>query len=802
MSDSYTLSEKEIRNILSDINREHHLQAYKTLKNLTFSSEITKKDLNNFKKNVVNIFKKDNLPRLLTEEELDDIVNIIPLAPSTLKEISEDNNRQLKNVIRRQLSKYKIVVNDDTIREIKKDIEDKFYNSSSQAGDSVGVIASMSIGQPLTQANLNTFHNTGNKNGSDEGLKFVERLLNLSATKNPDKPTKNIIHFKDKNKTREEVFNIGKKLKGITIENLIKPGSKKLMNKLPVEDKYWYANYIKIMKIDPNILKLTEKNSFLRIQLDSSKLYKFDLLISDIVKVIKKTCKISGFRQTIECIASNSYLGIIDIYTFEDFARKKIQDYSQKISKGSNIAIADIEDQIKVFLKNILGNSFKTMYLKGIQGIKSFTVSDPLNITNTFKEISIINARDLDKFSNKPYNLSLEDINYLWYIRITKYFILFVGLNEDKYIKLLEEAGMKIIENNFHDDNPNFIVILPKKRNIKYFDEDTKKSYERYTLKDGRYYDNKEKNWSKTYSPKKLIEEKLNYIRETMLYDIEKKLEDNIVYDVNLFFDPLYHYAYYYYGIAEGNDIISELYSIRQIDFSFSYPDSIHHVNKIFGIEAARFNLSSKYNSGNSMKNINPMNIELLIDFQTAYGYPLSVTSSTVAKQGNSILTSASFESSLDFIFKGSAFGEIDEIKGISSCIMTGSRSRNGTGIVENEFSPDYLEDKDNKLSETYDINNDLEMETSSIVGPCYNTAKIDNILDEIDVDIKVSDEKMLDPPRVKNNKIIDDLLNLEDIVYSQNDQNDDVGEENDLDSVYMNLDIPDAPEDYDGDLL
>ena len=795
MIDSYTLSEKEIKSILNRIDREHHLQAYKTLKALTFSPKTNKKDVEDFKEKVIKLFKKENLPRLLTEAELDEIVSVIPLTPSTLKDIAEDNRRQIKNVIRRQLSKFKIVVNDKTIETIKKDIENKFYKSSSQAGDSVGVIASMSIGQPLTQANLNTFHNTGSKNSSDEGLKFVERLLNLSATKNPDKPTQNIIHFKDKNKTREEIYDIGKKIKGITIEDLIKPNEKKILEKLPSEDKYWYANYIKIMKINPNILK---SNFFLRIKIDTNKLYKYDLVINDVVKVIKRTCRVAGFRETVECISSNSYLGIIDIYTSEEFARKKIQDYTQKLSKNSNLAIADINEQIKIFLKNILANSFKTMYLKGIKGIKNFKISEPLNISSTFNEISIINARDLDKFSSAPYNLKLEDINYLWYVRITKYFIFFVGLNEDKYIKLFQEAGMKIIENNFYDENPHFIVLLPKERNAKYFDEKTKKSYQRYTFKDGRYYDNKEEEWSKSYSPKKLIEEQLSYMREKQLYRIEEKLENNIIKDVNLYFEPLYRYAYYYHIIADGDEIISDLYGIKQIDFSFSYPDSTHHINKIFGIEAARFNLSSKYNSGNDMKNINPMNIELLIDFQTSYGYPLSVTAPTLAKQGNSILTSASFQNSLEYIFKGSAFGEVEQIKGISSCIITGSKSKNGTGIVESEFSKDYLNEENNKLSETFEEDNDLLMETNLIKGSCYKTSQLDNILDETHIEVKVSEEKTLDPPRTfGNTKEIEDILDI-DIEYSQDDET----KEKDLDDFVFDLDIPDAPEPYEGDLL
>jgi len=176
MSDSYSLSEKEINSIIKFIDKEHRLQAYKTLKGLVLAPDITQKDLEKFKKDTIKIYKKDNLPRLLNKDELEKLVNVIPLSPSTLKDIAEDNRKQIKELIYRQLSKFRIAIDENSIAEMEKKILDKFYRSSSQAGDSVGVIASMSIGQPLTQANLNTFHETGTDTGADEGLKFVERF--------------------------------------------------------------------------------------------------------------------------------------------------------------------------------------------------------------------------------------------------------------------------------------------------------------------------------------------------------------------------------------------------------------------------------------------------------------------------------------------------------------------------------------------------------------------------------------------------------------------------------------------------
>lgn len=800
MNDSYILSNAEIKKILNNIDKEYHLEVYKILTNVTFSPKITKKDIKEYSDKVIKLFKVKNLPRLLTEEELEDIVNVIPLVPSTIKDIAIDNNRQIKNKIKSLLSKYRLIIKDDTILKIKDYIVDKFYKSSANPGDSVGVIAALSIGAPLTQDNLNTRHKRGTKNDANSGLKFVERLLNLTATKDTDS-IKNVIHFKDKNKTREEIYNIGKRLKGISIESLIKPNGKNILYKINEEDKNWYKNYLKVKNINTSILK--QNLPFLRIQIDTNKLYNYDLLLEDIIRIIKVNNKALGFKETIECIGSNSLIGIIDIYISEDFARKKLKEFSLRIKKDNNICIGSVEEQVRCFLNKILSNEFKEMIIKGIVGVNSFSISEAIHTTSTFKEVSVVNARDLEKFSKKPYNLKLEDINYLWYIRITKYYIHFMGLDENKYIQLFKEAGLEIVENNFESENPHFIVLMPKDRNVQYIDSNTGRSYKRYKLLDnGRFFDNKDKKWSLNYSPKKLIEENLNYNQEYLLYQINKKLEKSNIEDTNLEFKPIYRYAYYYYVTIEGRNIISELYSNKEVDFKYSYPEEISEINNLFGIEATRFNISSKYNSNSSMEKINPLNIELLIDFQTAYGHPLPVSATTIAQQGNSILTAASFESSLDYIFKGSSVGEKDKIKGISSCIMSGSRCRNGTGIVDCEYSNDYLKDNVNKFIDNQEYIDDFELNIAYSSGACYNTADKDEILDDVFSISNDPKNEKLEPPKMDTPGELEDLLDLEDILSNDLSGTDHYTEKNTFEDNITNLDIPEAPTDDISDSL
>ena len=107
MTDSITLSDTEIKKFLSNIDKKYHLEIFAVLKNAFLKD---KKSLIKIKKDILSLLKDPNLPRSLTEDELDQIVEVIPVMPSPLKEISLDSTAQVRTLIRRQLSKQKFSV--------------------------------------------------------------------------------------------------------------------------------------------------------------------------------------------------------------------------------------------------------------------------------------------------------------------------------------------------------------------------------------------------------------------------------------------------------------------------------------------------------------------------------------------------------------------------------------------------------------------------------------------------------------------------------------------------------------------
>lgn len=789
LNNSYNYSELEIKKIIKGIDKKHHLEVYKILKNSNLAPNISKKDLQRIEDDIKKLFSNKDIPRLLTDKELDDIISIIPATPATFDEISKHNQEQIKETLRRQLSIHKITVSEESINDMKKDILEKFYKSQVAPGESVGTNAAVSIGQRMTQDTLNTFHTVGAKNTVGEGVNSIDKLFNISS-KGPKTAT---IHFKDKNKTKEEITQLERSFRGVNVAMLVK--NKKIMTKIKPEDKVWYDDYHNIMNVD---YSLEDEDKFLRVYFNTFKCFKYEITIMDIVKTIEKNTKTAGIKQTVKCVASDSYTGIIDIYVSKDFVRRKYEEVAKVKSSQSG----NIDELVSVFLESLLINKFEEMFIKGIQNVQGFNVSPALPITSIFNDIEIDNAKDLEKFSSEPYNLEMQDIIFLWRIRIEKYHILFTGLNEEKFINLFTSVGLKIIENNFDSKTPNFVVLMPEERDVYFWSDEENEIKRRYEkLENGKYKDLETGKISNYFGPKKLIEQKLKFIEESLFREITDILindRDPIFPDV----PDLYRYAYYYHAVIDDGDIISDLFNNKLIDPQFTYPNDINRINELFGIEAARFYLASKYNSLSVLEKVNPINVELLINFQTAYGILISVTSSGLAKQGCTILTSAAFQDMMTFLEKGAAFGTRDNIIGISSSIMTGSMCKNGTGMVNVDYDEKYLNDEGNKFKENETAQ--MQFNVNDFTGPCYMySGKIDDIkndktiLNEDSV-IENTDktarytgikERVPSPPRMQKSSIFEDEEFLD--IATLEEQEEQVVSED----FSLNLDIPDAPE-------
>ena len=138
-----------------------------------------------------------SLKRKLSPEEIDNILNIIKLNPLIPEDIAECNRQNSQNVLKSHLSR--IDIYPSCISELKRQIEYKYLTTKVAAGSMVGALSATSIGEPMTQLVLNSFHSSGiAKSNVTTGVPRMEELLNVTST---TKMCGMRVYFKDEDHT-------------------------------------------------------------------------------------------------------------------------------------------------------------------------------------------------------------------------------------------------------------------------------------------------------------------------------------------------------------------------------------------------------------------------------------------------------------------------------------------------------------------------------------------------------------------------------------------------------------------------
>lgn len=104
--------------------------------------------------------------------------------------------------------------------EIKKEIIKSFNKSIVEPGEMVGMIAAQSLGEPITQMMLKSFHSSGigGKGGTDIGVDTITEVFSLS--KNPKNPTMDIYFDKEYSNKKDYANKIASYIKFTTIKDI------------------------------------------------------------------------------------------------------------------------------------------------------------------------------------------------------------------------------------------------------------------------------------------------------------------------------------------------------------------------------------------------------------------------------------------------------------------------------------------------------------------------------------------------------------------------------------------------------
>mmetsp|Transcript_41397 Transcript_41397/g.119130 ORF Transcript_41397/g.119130 Transcript_41397/m.119130 type:complete len:1898 (+) Transcript_41397:64-5757(+) len=298
----------------------------------------------------------------------------------TIGRAIEDNAKVILNAhVRTALASKKILMKDGLTKQsfdwLRGEIKQRFMKSCAHAGDSVGVLAAQSVGEPATQMTLNTFHfaGVGAKNVT-LGVPRLKELINVA--KQVKTPSLAIFLSGDLGKEQERAKDVQSMLEHTTLQKVTSftqifwdPDPKNTRVK---EDKEWVTEYYELPdeEEDPDRCGAW----LLRIQLSNKVMTDKKLTVREVGERIQ-----------------NDFLGDIDcIFTDDNAEELVLRIRLLKEVEDMNVApepfnkYDDKEDKDFKFLRSIEANILKEMSLAGIIGIKKVFMRE--ETVNTYSE--------------------------------------------------------------------------------------------------------------------------------------------------------------------------------------------------------------------------------------------------------------------------------------------------------------------------------------------------------------------------------------------------------------------------------
>lgn len=302
------------------------------------------------------------MKRNLTEAELEDICDQIPINPSIPFETAVLVRDGLTRGIKRQL--VEIEIYPEGIPELKKEVMMEYHRSLLQPGEMVGVQAATSIGEPVTQMSLNAFHYSGISTiGIASGVPRVEEILNASKKQ---KMSVMNLYFKDTKtieQAREHAYREVVEVYLSTLTKRITVNYISGMSSLGKEDAQWYDIFFQIFS---NPLQSDEDtfdmNWMVRFELDRDLLFKHRVSTIDIAEKIE-----NSFRD-LYVIASPDTIGVVDVYIdFKGVRLKKVDNKFEQF-RGFSIESRCIQNVVIPYLKDI--------QISGMSGIEDIQLQE------------------------------------------------------------------------------------------------------------------------------------------------------------------------------------------------------------------------------------------------------------------------------------------------------------------------------------------------------------------------------------------------------------------------------------------
>lgn len=562
-----------------------------------------------------------NLKRL-SYSQIDYLIDHLPKIPGA-NELSRDVATQdIKNNLKLYLSTFEFVDDANAMEELRDYIFKTYMKSWICPGTPAGIRTAEGLGADITQATLNSFHYSGTEKGAQTGISGIAETLN--ATKNDKKNQYTSAHFVNEYLTFSEILNLKKVFVEATVNTLLSKTRSEILTykeATSADNELAYNFFYKITKRK----KLSESRHplCLRIYLDVDKLYQFKITTFDVATLLTH-----NQGEMIVAIPHPTITGVVDIYPIK---AKIVEMYLNNNGEKASMTSSEI---VKIFIKNVLIPSFKTLLLKGMRGNKDIRPVK-VKITEIFRSYMPYQFPD-----DQDYDTS-DLYKIMFYpAKMRKY-----GISMERLRNFILASGAEILYFSKDGGDP---VITAQVQAMPFPNETIVVRTE-------------------TLKSLMLMEEAV------VAYSVKNRDEVN-----------------YCYAKVMGTNFV-DVVAHPLINSQKSVSNDPYQMSKYLGISGARTILTEEYQEMFSDNYINPRNIYNIVNFQTSQGVYLPVTSRGVSRQPIGPMTKASFQEATKYLAQGAAFGAYESTNSVSASVYLGKRIKLGTGCMEIEYNEDIV---------------------------------------------------------------------------------------------------------------
>lgn len=333
--------------------------------------------------------------RFLTTSEISEILSFVTLRKGVPLDVAKAQQENIQNVLLEQLKKVEIYPS--KLPEFKRVIEMKYITTQVPAGTMVGALAATSIGEPMTQLVLNSFHSSGiAKSNVTTGIPRMEELINVTSNNKmcgmrlylKDNDHTDIVKLRSICKEHIEHYSLQDLIVEKYITSVDKIRELSIFKNVDERDYQDWHDYHSLM-VSEDYKQCQHAIVF---HINKSKLFSIKKTLVDIADIIdsceQDSYSVSSDEETSTII---SYVDVSDLSSIESIDKKKNKNDEEDLTRYSYI---NEDNKHYYYLRDIVLPTLLSQTVSGVEGVSECIYDQPLGIGQVDgKKMWVVNTR-------------------------------------------------------------------------------------------------------------------------------------------------------------------------------------------------------------------------------------------------------------------------------------------------------------------------------------------------------------------------------------------------------------------------